>query len=97
MENLDEYLVNIESKNAKITDQYAVKGYYRNYDGITLLKHALVNTVPDISKCIGKDANNRDIKVRDSEAIQLANAKLMKSGMDSLIGYKINPRSSNNN
>ncbi len=76
MENLDEYLVNIESKNAKITDQYAVKGYYRNYDGITLLKHALVNTVPDISKCIGKDANNRDIKVRDSEAIQLANAKI---------------------
>ena len=76
MENLDEYLVDIKSRNAKITDQYAVKGYYRNYDGITLLKHALVNTVPDISKCIGKDANNRDIKVRDSEAIQLANAKI---------------------
>ena len=45
MENLDEYLVDIKSRNAKITDLYAVKGYYRNYDGITLLKHALVNTV----------------------------------------------------
>ena len=28
----------------KITDEFLVKGYYRNYDGMHLLKHALHNT-----------------------------------------------------
>ena len=75
-ESIDEYSVKCRDKNVRITDQYAVQGQYRKYDGINLLKHALVNTVPDISKSIGKDEHNRDIKVRDSEAIQLANAKI---------------------
>ena len=43
---------------------------------MNLLKHALHNTVPDIYKSIGKDDKGNDIKVRDSEAIQLANAKI---------------------
>ncbi len=75
-ESIDEYSVKCREKNTRITDQYAVQGQYRKYDGINLLKHALVNTVPDISKSIGKDEYGRDIKVRDSEAIQLANAKI---------------------
>lgn len=75
-ESIDEYSVKCREKNVRITDQYAVQGQYRKYDGINLLKHALVNTVPDISKSIGKDEHGRDIKVRDSEAIQLANAKI---------------------
>ena len=75
-ESIDEYSVKCRDKNVRITDQYAVQGQYRKYDGINLLKHALVNTVPDISKSIGKDEYGRDIKVRDSEAIQLANAKI---------------------
>ena len=75
-ESIDEYSVHCGSKNTRITDQYAVQGQYRKYDGINLLKHALVNTVPDITKSIGKDEYDRDIKVRDSEAIQLANAKI---------------------
>ena len=75
-ETMDEYSVKCGAKNAKILDQYCVKGYYRNYDGIALLKHALVNTVPDMSKSIGKDEHGHDIKVRDSEGIQLANAKI---------------------
>ena len=41
-----------------------------------LLKHALHNTCPDMMKSIGKDENGNDIKVRDSEGIQLANAKI---------------------
>ena len=32
----------------KITDEFLVKGYYRNYDGMHLLKHALHNTCPDM-------------------------------------------------
>ena len=75
-ESIDEYSVKCGSKNAKINDQYAVQGYYRKYDGINLLKNALLNTVPDITKSIGKDEHGNDIKVRDSEAIQLANAKI---------------------
>ncbi|MDC1809364.1 N-6 DNA methylase [Bacteroides uniformis] len=75
-ESIDEYSVKCREKNAKITDQYAVQGQYRKYDGISLLKNALLNTVPDISKSIGKDEHGNDIKVRDSEAIQLANAKI---------------------
>ena len=39
-----------------------VKGYYRNYDGMHLLKHALHNTCPDMMKSIGKDENGNDIK-----------------------------------
>lgn len=75
-ESTDEYSVKCGMKNAKILDQYAIKGYYRTYDGINLLKNALLNTVPDITKSIGKDENGNDIKVRDSEAIQLANSKI---------------------
>ena len=41
-----------------------------------LLKHALHNTCPDMMKSIGKDEHGNDIKVRDSEGIQLANAKI---------------------
>lgn len=81
-ETLDEYSVKNSGYNAKIYDQYCVRGYYRNYDGIALLKHALVNTVPDMKKSIGKDDYGNDIKVRDAEGIQLANSKIdeMRSG-----------------
>ena len=75
-ENLDEFSASCASTNAKIDQQYAVKGYYKKYNGMNLLKHALHNTVPDMMKSIGKDDNDNDIKVRDSEGIQLANAKI---------------------
>ena len=75
-ETMDEYSVKCSGRNAKISDQYCVKGYYRTYDGVALLKHALVNTVPDMTKSVGKDEHGNDIKVRDSEGIQLANAKI---------------------
>ena len=63
-------------RTMKITDEFLVKGYYRNYDGMHLLKHALHNTCPDMMKSIGKDEHGNDIKMRDSEGIQLANAKI---------------------
>ncbi len=75
-ESLDEYSVKCAYWTMKITDEFLVKGYYRNYDGMNLLKHALHNTCPDMMKSIGKDENGNDIKVRDSEGIQLANAKI---------------------
>ena len=75
-ESLDEYSVKCAYKTMKITDEFLVKGYYRHYDGMNLLKHALHNTCPDMMKSIGKDEHGNDIKVRDSEGIQLANAKI---------------------
>ena len=74
--SLDEFSVACSHKNFKIWDEFCVKGYYRSYDGMSLLKHALHNTCPDMMKSIGKDEHGNDIKVRDSEGIQLANAKI---------------------
>ena len=75
-ESLDEYSVACSHRTMKITDEFLVKGYYRHYDGMHLLKHALHNTCPDMMKKVGEDENGNDIKVRDSESIQLANAKI---------------------
>ena len=75
-DSMDEYSAKCSMKTMAITDEYMVKGYYRHYDGMTLLKHALHNTCPDMMKSIGEDEHGNDIKVRDSEGIQLANAKI---------------------
>ena len=75
-DSMDEYSAKCSMKAMAITDEYMVKGYYRHYDGMSLLKHALHNTCPDMMKSIGEDENGNDIKVRDSEGIQLANAKI---------------------
>lgn len=74
--SMDEYSADAPHKNMKIWEEFCVKGYYRVYDGMSLLKHALHNTIPDIKKSIGKDEDGHDIKVPDNEAIQLANTKI---------------------
>ena len=75
-ESMDEFSVVCSEKNMKINEEYCVRSYYRSYDGIALLKHALHNTCPDMVKGIGTDENGNDIKVRDAEGIQLANSKI---------------------
>jgi len=74
----DEYTLKVDSKNIKIWDQYAVKATSRTFDGIALMKHALHNTSPDITKKVNKliDGEIKEVKVRDSESIQLANSKI---------------------
>ena len=74
----DEYTLATSSKNVKIWDQFAVKTQSRTFDGIALMKHALHNTSPDITKKVNKyiDGELREVKVRDSESIQLANSKI---------------------
>ena len=74
--SMDEYSATNSRGNMKIWEEFCVRGYYRTYDGMSLLKHALHNTVPDIKKSAGKDENGHDIKVPDNEAIQLANTKI---------------------
>jgi N12 class adenine-specific DNA methylase len=75
----DEYFVKADYRNANIYDKYCIRGENKSYDGIALMKHALHNTTPDITKNV--DATDRDgkktkIKVRDGEKIQLANSKI---------------------
>lgn len=78
--NMDEYSIVCDHKNANIWHKYAVRGEFRRYDGINLLKHALHNTIPDINK--SKEVRDfvtgetKTIKVRDGHAIQMANAKI---------------------
>lgn len=70
----DDYSVKAASKNMNIYEKYAVKAESRTFDGVALMKHALVNTTPDITKkgWVG----DTEVRVRDSEAIQLANTKI---------------------
>ena len=82
--NIDEYSVKADRTNVKITDQFAVKSQSRTFNGIHLMKHALQNTSPDITKKVNKliDGKMQEVKVRDPEAIQLANSKIdeMRNG-----------------
>ena len=73
---MDMYSVTVTRENAKINHEYCVKGQFKHYNGMALLRHALHNTTPEIKKSIGKDANNKDILVPDPEAIQLASNKI---------------------
>ncbi|WP_444660119.1 N-6 DNA methylase [Flavobacterium columnare] len=73
-ESADDFSVTCNQKNVHIWDKYAVKAESRTFDGIALLKHALVNTTPDITKKIR--IGDQEVKVRDMEAIQMANTKI---------------------
>ncbi|WP_319266152.1 N-6 DNA methylase [uncultured Draconibacterium sp.] len=72
--SVDEFSVKNQFTNANIYEKYAVRSQSRSYDGIALLKHALVNTTPNITKRIM--VGDKEVKVKDSEAIQLANSKI---------------------
>jgi len=73
-ENTDDFSISCDAKNVHIREKYSVKAESRSFDGIALLKHALVNTTPDITKKIFVD--DKEVKVRDMEAIQMANTKI---------------------
>ncbi len=72
-ENVDEFAVTCFDNTAQITDKYCVKAEKRSYYGDSLLKYALLNTVPDIKKTVVDEEGNES-KVRDAEAIQLADS-----------------------
>lgn len=78
IEKLDEFDITTNERNATISEEYCVKGEDRKYDGLSLFIHALHNTLPDITKCIGYDENNKPVRVKDAEAVQLADAVVNK-------------------
>ncbi|WP_407476264.1 N-6 DNA methylase [Elizabethkingia anophelis] len=73
-ESSDDFSVKCHQGNMHIWEKYAVKTENRTFDGIALLKHALVNTTPDITKKV--KIGDQEVKVRDMEAIQMANTKI---------------------
>ena len=73
-ESSDDFSVKCHQGNLHIWEKYAVKAESRTFDGIALLKHALVNTTPDITKKVM--VGDQEVKVRDMEAIQMANTKI---------------------
>lgn len=73
-ESSDDFSVKCQQGNLHIWEKYAVKAESRTFDGIALLKHALVNTTPDITKKIM--VGDQEVKLRDMEAIQMANTKI---------------------
>lgn len=74
----DEYTIDCRSQTPKIYSEYAVRASSRTFDGIALMKHALHNTSPEITKKTRRmiDGEMKDVKVRDTAAIQLANTKI---------------------
>ncbi|WP_343657869.1 N-6 DNA methylase [Chryseobacterium sp.] len=74
-ESSDDFSVNAKASNIKITDKYAIKSESRTFDGLNLLRHALVNTTPDITKTEYL-ADGTAVKVKDMDAIQMANGKI---------------------
>lgn len=74
-ESSDDFSVSAKSSNIKITEKYAIKSESRTFDGLNLLRHALVNTTPDITKTVYL-ADGTAVKVKDMDAIQMANGKI---------------------
>ena len=45
-----------------ISQKYVVKGDFEVYDGMDLLHHAMLNTLPNINKDGGKDEHGKTIR-----------------------------------
>ncbi|MGL4364768.1 MAG: DUF3945 domain-containing protein [Bacteroidales bacterium] len=71
---LDEFNVEAKGTSVEIYQKYAVKSEFRSYTGISILKHALHNTVPKISKSV-PTVDGSDKKEIDVEKTQLFNTK----------------------
>ena len=79
MADIDEFDIKAaDPYTIKIREQYAVDGEFRHYSGLHLIKHALQNTTPEITKSVRRLVNGtwQNVKVRDGEKIQLANTRI---------------------
>jgi N12 class adenine-specific DNA methylase len=76
----DDFTVKADKSNLIINEKFAVRSESRLYTGIHLLKHALLNTTPNITKTITvidpETGEDKKVKVPDGQAIQMANTKI---------------------
>jgi hypothetical protein len=68
----DEFSLNARSRNANITEKCGVRSESRLFDGVALMRHALHDTTPEITKTVTRDG--KEVKIPDGEKIQLANS-----------------------
>jgi len=76
----DDFHISAEKSNLIINEKFAVQSESQLFTGIHLMKNALLNTTPNMTKTIqviDKDTGEqRNVKVADGEKIQLANSKI---------------------
>ena len=76
----DDYTIKAKESNLIINEKFAVRGEGQLFTGIHLLKHALLNTTPNITKTIEVSDNLtgqiKKVKIPDGQAIQLASTKI---------------------
>lgn len=76
----DDFTVKSDKSNLIINEKFAVQGESKLYTGMHLLKHALLNTTPNITKTITVNdpdtGEPKDVKIPDGQAIQMANTKI---------------------
>lgn len=71
----DEFSIKASTLTPKIQNQYSVRSENRLFNGLALMRHAIHNTTPNITKTV-VNSEGKEVKVRDPEATQLANAKI---------------------
>ena len=69
---MDAFGIENHGYSALISQKYVVKGDFEVYDGMDLLHHAMLNTLPNINKDGGKDEHGKTIRIPDFEARQKA-------------------------
>ncbi|WP_291125476.1 N-6 DNA methylase [Dysgonomonas sp. UBA7698] len=76
LSDLDNFFIEADDENTiEIKENHAiVTADKRKYDGLALIKYALINTCPDITKT--EIIDGQEVKLPDTEAIQLANSKI---------------------
>ena len=76
----DDFQVTAKGSNLIINEKFAVQSESQLFTGMHLLKHALLNTTPNITKTIQvtdkETGEQKNVKVPDGETIQLANSKI---------------------
>ncbi len=76
----DDFNVSAKHPNLIIYEKFAVKSESQLFNGIHLMKNALLNTTPNITKTVDvvdkETGELKKAKVPDGEAIQLANSKI---------------------
>ncbi|WP_439556156.1 helicase-related protein [Dyadobacter sp.] len=72
---IDDYAIKSFGYNSKIGTEYAVQTDRRTYTGVDLLRYALLDNVPDITKTV-EGPDGKDVKVRDAENVRLASQKI---------------------
>jgi N12 class adenine-specific DNA methylase/predicted RNA methylase len=74
----DEFSLTASNRTAQIWEQYAVRSESHLFDGLAIMRHALHDTTPEITKKVDRlvDGEIKEVKVPDGEKIQLANTKI---------------------